>query len=131
MTNKSISEEILGNTNFIGNDNILYNIYVGNQSLKQLQSACNEIAELIQQLKKRNKKVLVLTDITKLESVNLKARLYAIEFVRSMDFDKVAIYGNNSLAQQMIKIIINASGKTFNMRYFFTEREAKDWLLQR
>lgn len=116
------------NVNFIDSDGILHNIYVGNQTVNTLTSAHDELLEITTALREQGKRIIVLTDIRKLGKLNVEARMYAVDFIKDIDFDKVAIFGNHMLAEQMVNFIIIASGRGYKMKYFSCEKDARLWL---
>ncbi len=116
------------NYNFIGDDSLLNNIYVGVQTVATLNNAHEDLIDLTTMLRKDGKRVLVLTNITKLGKLSLEARLYAVDIIKDIDFDKVAIFGNHTLAEKMVNFIIMASGRGYKMQYFSSKEDAKFWL---
>lgn len=117
------------NSNSIGDDGLLHNVYVGDQTVATLKKIHLEIIALTARLRASGKPIYVLTDITKLGSINLQARMYAVEIIKSVDFDRVAIYGNPGAIEKIINFIITASGRGFKMKYFNNEKEARKWLV--
>lgn len=116
------------NSNYISEDGLLHNIYKGNQTVTTLKHAHDELITLTQLLRLQGKEIFVLTDITRLGKINVEARIYAVDFIRDIDFDKVAIFGNHMLAEQMINFIIAASGRGYKMKYFSSKKDALFWL---
>lgn len=116
------------NHNFIGADGLIHNIYVGNQNGASLFEVEKELTELASELRHQGLKVLVFTDVLKIGKINLSARLAGVQIMKSIDFDKVAIYGPSHLEKTVVNVICQASGKSFKARYFTDERRALDWL---
>lgn len=119
------------NSNFIGEDGLVHNIYFGDQTVSTLKKGYDELTIITNKLKAEGKPILVLTDITKLGSINLQARTFAVKFIKEVDFDKVAIFGNIRVAEHVVNFIILASGRGFKIKYFSKEDEAKDWLISK
>jgi len=118
------------NKNFVSSDGFLHNIYVGNQTVIVLKKVLQDLMVLTEQMRNEGKSVLILTDIRKLGTVNVHARIFAVDFIKQIDFDKVAIFGNRLILEQMVNFIILASGRGFKMRYFTNITDAKNWLLE-
>lgn len=116
------------NTNYIGEDGLIHNHYIGKQTVTSLKNAHDDLITITTSLRKKGKRVLVLTDITRLGSLTLEARMFAVDFIKDIDFDKVAIFGNYILAEQIVNVIIMASGRGYKMKYFNSEKDAKLWL---
>ena len=129
MNAYNLSSDIT-NLNYIDSDGLLYNQYSGDQTVASLKQAQKEIGILTSQLRQKNKEVLILTDIRNLGKLNVSARSYAVEFIKHTDFDKVAIFGNQAVIERMVNFIIMASGRGYKMKYFTSEKAAKEWLLQ-
>ena len=122
-------KHIEGNTNFIDKDGLIHNIYVGDQTVSKLKKSTEELLGLTTSLREHNKPILVLTDITKLGKIGLQARGYAVEMVKTIEFDKVAIFGNPKAIERVVNFIILASGRGYKMQYFSSKTDAKKWLL--
>jgi ferredoxin-fold anticodon binding domain-containing protein len=124
----SDTKKVSINSNFIDKDCLIHNIYAGDQTIATLKDAYENLLDLSLKLRRKNKPVHVLTDISRLGKLNLEARLFAVEFIKNMDFDKVAICGNHFMAERMVNYIIIASGRGYKMKYFSNEKDAKLWL---
>ena len=83
----------------------------------------------MEQQKRKNKKVLVLADTTKLGRINLTVRKIGLTIMQNLEYEKAAIFGTNELYDKLVKMIILASGQGFKVRYFTSESEAQRWLL--
>lgn len=118
------------NKNYLGKDGFIYNVYEGDQSISRLKKAKAELLVLVAIVRKKHKPVLILTDIRNLGKVNLSARTFAVEFVKTVDFDKVAIFGNPLAVAHLVNFIITASGMGFKMKYFDNAEDARQWLLR-
>lgn len=126
ITNNSKSAR---NSNFIGPDGLIYNIYNGDQSATTVDTVGEELMELTKQLRQKKSRVLILSDINKLGKVPLGARTHGLALMRSLDFDKVAITGPSWVAGEFVNLIILASGRSFQVRCFNNPDDAKRWLL--
>lgn len=50
------------------------------------------------------------------------------EFIRSLDFDKAAVFGKNFLTRSLVRIIVVLSGREYKIKFFDSESQAVDWL---
>ena len=116
------------NTNYIGDDGLIHNCYVGIQTKATLIKAKEELQKITGKLRKEGKPVHVLTNIVRLGKLNVEARMFAVEFIKEVDFDKVAIFGNHMIAEPLVNMIIIASGRGYKMKYFISEEDARSWL---
>lgn len=119
------------NHNFLGKVGFVYNIYIGDQDSKTIKRTWKELEGLSKKLRTQKKKVLILTDLTKIGRITLSARRKGLELVRSLDFDKVAMVGDDHLERHVVRIMVNLSGRAFQIKYFFDEKEARQWLLEK
>ena len=129
MKKKSTLPDMECNCNFLGKDGLIRNIYVGDQTVASLETAECELRAIISKLRSKGMKVLVLTDITKIGSMPTKVRQKGLEIVRNLDYDKVALFGNNNASTQVAKIVIKVSMMDYKIKIFSNEGDAKKWLL--
>ncbi|MBI3510634.1 MAG: STAS/SEC14 domain-containing protein [Bacteroidetes bacterium] len=120
---------IMVNEVFIDHENLIRNIYRGNQDAETVTKMQDDTLLLIDQLAKKNIPVLILTDLQKIGKTNAASRSAANKALKLMVFDKVAIYGANTFLKYVANFIIMASGRSDKVKYFDTEQEAKNWLM--
>lgn len=116
------------NKNFIGQDGIIHNIYVGDQTSETIEKTIQELLVLVSRKKSENKPVLILTDITQIGKIGLVVRKKGLEAMITLKYDKLAIFGRDDLYKSFIKLMIVASGNQYKIMHFSTEYQAKDWL---
>jgi hypothetical protein len=54
--------------------------------------------------------------------------IWGVEFLKTLDFDKTAIFGTSVFTKHLVNFIIMAAGKSANVRYFNTKDEALEWV---
>lgn len=116
------------NKNFIGSDGIIHNVYDGDQSAETLNQLAEEMPKLTRQLRRQSKKVLILTDITKLGRISLPGRVLGVKIIKNTDFDKVAIFGPSFMEKTIFEVVANLVGRGLTIRYFNNEKDARAWL---
>jgi hypothetical protein len=128
MQGRTISSGSAKNHNFIGQDGLIHNIYIGDQTGSAVAQVKEELTDLSARLRAKGSRVKILADITRLGHVPLKARTAGLELMRTLDFDRVAIIGSTWVAGGFVNLIITASGRGFQVRCFTDEEDAKIWL---
>lgn len=118
-----------GNQNFLGEDGLIHNVYVGDQTLAKFEKTIKELQQLGDKLRTEDKRVLVLTDITKLGRVPTNVRQRGLELIRNMRYDKVAIFGGEGVSMQIAKLLVKVSMMDYKIKIFENKKDALDWLL--
>lgn len=116
------------NVVFVRGDGIIYKAYRGDQNSDTIRRLREKTEQLAQGLRAKRKSVLILVDLSKLGKTTLSARKEEIEFIRSLDFDKAAVFGENFLTRSLVRIIVVLSGREYKIKFFDSESQAVDWL---
>lgn len=114
--------------NYLGKDGFIHNIYQGDQNASTVKKVWGQLDQLTKKVRAKGKRVLILTDLTKLGKTPLSARTAGLDLMRKLDFDKAAVFGGSTFNQLLVNTIVIASGRGFQIKYFSTEKEARDWL---
>lgn len=117
--------------NYIGKDGLIHNIYYGDQNSQSLKKSSTELRKLAGILRKKKIKVLILADVSRIKKVNLGAKKTGLELMRSLDFDKAAIFGDYIKFKSLVNIITIAAGKSDRVKFFSNEEDATNWLLSK
>ncbi|MEO6304260.1 MAG: hypothetical protein ABIP51_13930 [Bacteroidia bacterium] len=75
-----------------------------------------------------NKKVLILTDITKASPLDKKTREF-IEPHLKESFTAMAILSNAPMSDMIANVFIASNKPNFPTRMFLNEKDGKDWLM--
>jgi hypothetical protein len=70
----------------------------------------------------------VLIDLKSSSEFSSAARKVWVEFLKDDRIKKTAIFGGNIFVRTLASFVIAATGKK-NIRFFLTEEEARDWLI--
>lgn len=118
-------------------DSIFYNkegyievIIEGDQTYMMFQELKIDAALLLEKLRRENKPVLGLIDISKEGKFSSETNRAAMQILESLNYDKVAIFGASKILEEVTKAIILAMGKMHNTKIFRTREEAIKWLLE-
>jgi len=113
---------------FLNRDGFIEQVYTGDQTGDSIDQAIKKSTNIIKQMQKDGKSVLILVDSTKLGKLSTPTRKSSVEALRNIHYEKVAIYGPNPIAKAMINLIIHASGKHSSVRFFNERPAAEKWL---
>jgi hypothetical protein len=103
--------------------------FCGDQNSSTVKKFSSEIGVVISNLKKENKKALILVDISRIGKTPVSARQTSVDILKRCEFDKIAIIGTNMFLYSIVNCIIKATGRGFQIRIFRILSDAKDWLL--
>lgn len=113
---------------FLNEDGFLEQVYIGDQTGEGVDRAIAIATNIIEQLQKDGKPVLIIVDSSKLGKLSTPTRKSSVEALRSIYYDKVAIFGANAFSKAMVNLIIHASGKRRKVRIFDNRSAAEKWL---
>ena len=108
---------------------LLINYPQGNINLdgvKELFKFLNEYNKI------NNKKIILLIDNTKLQSIAIKARLYVIKFIKkNVILKKAVTYGKNLFIRNFMNLFTSIMNKVDLTSYSFeTKEEALKWIIR-
>lgn len=128
---KSTDKSLFDQTNvvFLREDGIIYKAYQGDQNGDSIRKLREETEKLSKELRSQNKSVLILVDLSTLGKTTLSARHEEIQFIRSLDFDKAAVFGDSFLNRSVARLIVTFSGMEYKIKFFNSEAEAHGWLM--
>jgi len=113
-----------GNRTYLGNDNIVYDIVVGD--IDETTAAARKEAAL-QLAYMTEGKVNALLDLNRSKNISMGARHIFQELVKHEKIGKIAIIGLNPVARVAASFLMGFSKKN-DMRFFRIKREALSWL---
>lgn len=119
---------IFKNEVFIRADGVIYKSFRGDQTCESIKRSREETEKLIQELRAQKKPVPMLVDLSALGKTTLSARNEEIETIRSLNFDKAAVFGQNFTNRKLAEIIVTFSGMEYKIKFFNSELEAYNWL---
>lgn len=103
-------------------------IYEGDQDESRLKQTIDESGKMMEQLKKDQKPVLVLVDLSHMGKLHTMARHIGEKSLRTQPFDRLAIFGWDIFTKYVVNLIIIASGKSDQAKFFNSRDEAINWL---
>lgn len=121
--------ERMQNQVFVRKDGLIFCVYDGSQTAESLGLMVRETEKISSQLRKENKPVLILVDMTRFGNASIDARATAASALERNTYDKVAIFGANRFLRHVSNLLIFATRKSDIVRHFESEEHAKKWLL--
>jgi UDP-N-acetylmuramyl pentapeptide synthase len=115
---------------FLNKNEYIEIIYEGDQTSETVNNVVDETLKIISILKKQNKPVKIINDLSKLGGSSMGARKTSAETLEKVKYDKVALFGANLFMKYLAILIIKASGMGEKVKYFDTREEAEKWLAE-
>jgi hypothetical protein len=113
---------------FINDHDVIEIIVDGDQTVKSVQAMGDDADKLITQQQKQGKRPLVLDNLTKMGKVPPEARKRVVEVGKAMRCEKLAMYGNNTMLKLGANLLLNATGRGNQVKYFDDYDKAIEWL---
>lgn len=101
---------------------------VGDQTVASVQAMGDESRRLGQIQRTAGQPALILDNLLAMGDVPVEARQRVMELVRSSDYDKLAMLGNGTMLKLGANLILHATGRGANVRYFDNRTKAIAWL---
>lgn len=118
----------MANRIFMNDDEIIEVIIEGDQTYMTFENLRYDAMDMISRLQKEGKPRRGLININKLGKFNADSNRAAMEILESLNYDKVAIFGANTILTEVTKAIILAMGKGDTTRIFANREAALEWL---
>jgi len=109
------------------NDVILL-VRTGYQSPNSMDELRVQTEELIQKLRHKRKRVFILIDDSRVGGYDKAVQSKIAEFIKTMDFDAIAIYGLNPVIRILTEAIVLATRQRERVQTFDDQHKASLWL---
>ena len=113
---------------FTNRHQIIEIIYDGDHDVGDSNRVVEQLIGEVAKLKSRGQPVKLLMDLTNLGKTDRRARQNVIKMARTLDFQRVGVFGANTFNQILAKFIILVSGKTARIKIFPSRNLALGWL---
>lgn len=104
--------------------------YTGDQTADSVSKGMENIKKCAAKKLEKNQPLLILIDITELGRTDSASHSAGIKGIKSMDFERAAVYGPLQ-AQVLVNTLVLVAGKKNRMRAFSDRSDAVKWLLGR
>jgi UDP-N-acetylmuramyl pentapeptide synthase len=119
----------MAQNNFFMNDTgIIEIITTGDRTASLIQSSAQKIFDFAAELRKENKPVLILNDISQMGELPPEAHKVFADITRAADYDRFALVGNDNIMRLGANLIAQATGKSEKFKYFDSHDRAIAWL---
>ena len=114
---------------FINSDEIIEILVVGDQTVASVQAMGDQTFALAKQQQTSGRPVRIMDNLLQMGTVPAEARKLVVELVKSNDYDKLAMLGNNPILRFGANLILQATGKGTQVKYFDDRGACVKWLL--
>lgn len=118
------------NTVDIEPDGVVCLSYKDQQTYESIFVLNSQTQKHITHLRSEKKPVLLLINLTQLGRTLSGARKIAAESLKNLDYDRIAVFGKDLFTKILVNLVISATHKELTVKYFMSEKEARDWLHQ-
>jgi PAS domain S-box-containing protein len=109
-------------------DDIIRIRIAGEVHEETVKALFKELGPLLQNLRARGKKLRALVDQTEGVKVDARAREISRELLRSVEYDRVAIFGSSQETLRMMRYLLNPVASALRIKFFKDEEQARRWL---
>ena len=103
---------------------------IGDQTVKSVQAMGDEAFRLCREQQSAGKPALILDNLLQIGNVPPEGRKLVVELVKSNQYDKLAMVGSSPLIRFGANLMLHATGKGAQVRYFDNYDAAEAWLLE-
>ncbi|HSX04953.1 MAG TPA: hypothetical protein VLF69_00600 [Candidatus Saccharimonadales bacterium] len=114
---------------FINEDGIIEICVIGDQTVDSVQAMGDRTMVLAAKQTAAGKPALILDNLLQMGMVPAEARKRVVDLVKSNDYDKLAMLGNDPVLRFGANLILQATGKGSRVKYFEDRSKCIEWLL--
>jgi hypothetical protein len=115
---------------FINKQDIIEIALAGDQDIPTIERIVREIRALHEQLKRKEKPLLLMADMTHLGTGTARMRKYSADQLKTLPIKKFALFAGTPFMRNVARFIVIAAGKSKNVQAFKNREEAITWLLE-
>lgn len=114
---------------FINDQGIIEIHVVDDQTTDTVQKTVERAREFAAEIRAEGKKVLVIDNLLRMGSIPTEARKLTVELIKHSDFDKFTMMGSGTLLRLGSNLMLQATGKGNQVKYFEDLKKCTAWLL--
>jgi len=114
---------------FINNKDIIEILVVGDQTVASVKIMGEQAIALAREQTASGKRALILDNLLHMGTVPTDARKLVLDLVKSGDYEKLAMLGNDTVLRLGANLILQATGRGNKVRYFENRDACEAWLL--
>ena len=104
--------------------------FVGDQTEKTVQSLLVQSDQLLTKRGVPESKMNFLVNLSGIGKTTARARVAASQAMRTRSFRRIGVFGSSIYVKYLATLVISASHKQSQVRYFNDQTEALDWVCQ-
>jgi hypothetical protein len=116
------------NTVAVREDQIVYAEFDGVQNRAVLTASLEQIRQIVDERHRDGKRCLIYAKIQENFSVDIQTRFFAVQWLRSTEFDRMAILPSSETFARVINFVLSAADQTERIQIFLNEKTALSWL---
>ena len=101
----------------------------GPQDETSIEAMGHDIEMLITERRALGKPVLILDSLLDLGPVGPDGRKLVVQLAKTLDYDRAVMVGKGGLMRFGANLMLRATGRSHNVRYFDNAQQARAWLL--
>jgi hypothetical protein len=113
---------------FVNDYDIVEIVVDGDQTIEFIHSMARDAKVLLAKQRAANKSAMLLDNLMDIGSVSREARKLVVDYVRELDYDKLAMVGKGGVFQFSANLLLQAIGKGRIVKYFDDYGAAVKWL---
>lgn len=110
------------------NNSYIYITLDHNLTTEDVDELIKKMRQLENKLHQQEKPALILCKLNGIQTTSSAVRFKGAEGIKSLNYDKCAVYGTNSLVRTLSELVIAIAGVGNRTKLFKTEQEAREWL---
>lgn len=113
---------------FLNEHDIMELHFYGSQSLEKVKQMMAEEDAILAKLQREGKPLMILGNAELMGKMTAEGRKIAVEYVKSYNFKKIAVYGGSTFIMTVAALVIRALRRK-DIRIFKSRKAALQWLL--
>lgn len=119
----------MANRIFLNDQGIVEVVIEGDQNYMTFENLKYDAMDMISKLQKEGKPRLGMINLAKQGKFTADSNRAAMEILESLNYDKLGLYGANTILTEVTRAIILAMGKNNNTKIFSDRDSTIKWLL--
>jgi len=115
---------------FINDEDIIEIVVQGDQTVHSIQAMSTAALELAASQRAAGKPVTLLDNLLGMGDVPPEGRKLVVDLLKSNEYDKLAMLGANNILRFGANLILQATGKSAQAKYFDDREKCISWLLE-
>jgi UDP-N-acetylmuramyl pentapeptide synthase len=97
--------------------------------VESVQAMGDQTMELAREQQAAGKRALIVDNLMEMGTVPAEARKRVVDLIKSNEYDRLAMLGNDRMLRMGANLILQATGKGNKVKYFEDQESCTAWLL--